>query len=410
MIMGSPIEKRAAANADEANSDGDSRNGLDLLSAVIDSRRVHEDETSTTGTTTCTVASTSTSTVVETLTDHNDDGCYDSSIISDHNSTSTTNISQPVSNIQHDSSHKRARTFPEVLMEILSNPDNEHIVGWLQHGKSFAIHNSTLFSSQILPKYFRRVIFRSFIRKLNRWGFRSSKRSISGFASTFEHKYFCRDEPELCARIYCKSNPTRRIIAKLGSVDSSSSKYMPAVATSVHDTIMTTNTSPNAGVVSSAAFTLAATQAALSQVRQHQLPLTNTGSSSLARFAFLPDDIQAQMSIAASLNHHHIRTTSTTSAPTICLPPSTEAVLSAASTQAVLSQAHQQLSYMNNGHMLNPPGFATSAQGGIFPSVHHHIEEKQAQLSKELLLLELQRQQRQRQQQALMTYLLYRQE
>jgi hypothetical protein len=65
---------------------------------------------------------------------------------------------------------------------------------------------------------------------------------------------------------------------------------------------------------------------------------------------------------------------------------------------------------MNNGHMLNPPGFATSAQGGIFPSVHHHIEEKQAQLSKELLLLELQRQQRQRQQQALMTYLLYRQE
>ena len=33
---------------------------------------------------------------------------------------------------------------------------------------------------------------------------------MSGFESTFEHKSFCRDEPELTAKMYCKSNPTTK--------------------------------------------------------------------------------------------------------------------------------------------------------------------------------------------------------
>ena len=110
----------------------------------------------------------------------------------------------------YNSTHKRAKTFPEILMDILSTPDFAPIVSWLPNGNSFAIHNPTDFSAKILPKYFRRVIFRSFIRKLNRWGFRSVKRSVSGFESTFEHKSFCRDEPELTAKMYCKSNPTTK--------------------------------------------------------------------------------------------------------------------------------------------------------------------------------------------------------
>lgn len=107
----------------------------------------------------------------------------------------------------------RSKTFPEVLMDILSHPDHTDIVGWLPHGRSFAIHDPAKFSSVILPKYFRKVIFRSFIRKLNRWGFRSVKRSVSRFESTFEHGSFQKDDPGMSARMFCKSNPASRASA-----------------------------------------------------------------------------------------------------------------------------------------------------------------------------------------------------
>lgn len=382
--MGFPIKKRA-------NSDGDSRNGLDLLSAVIDS-------TATASASAGSVSDSTSTPTVDNNIDPTDDGCDEDSTMSDQHSTSTAEISSKTVY----PSHKRAKTFPEVLMDILSNPDNEHIVGWLQHGKSFAIHNSTLFSTQVLPKYFRRVIFRSFIRKLNRWGFRSTKRSVSGFASTFEHKYFCRDEPELCAKIYCKSNPTRRASTKMmGSVVSSSN--MHAVVSSTEDVTSTNTTLPIANAVS-----VAATQAVLRQARQ-QLPLLNTGSSLSSRLSFLNDDIQL-LSRAASMNHQIRSNCATSASSTLGLPLSTKAVLDAVATQAVLNQA-RQLSYLqNNSHLLSPPSSYTTSNSGNnnFPSTALN-NESQVQLSNELLsYLELQRQ-RQRQQ-ALMSYLFYCQE
>ena len=380
IIMGFPVKKRAATNANDIHSDGDKRNGLDLLSAVIDSRIVqNNDETSFTSTV-CSTASAISPAVVENIV-HNDDGCDDSSI-SDQQSTFTTEKS--MSPKAHHSFHKRVKTFPEVLMDILSNPENEHIVGWLQHGKSFAIHNPTLFSSQVLPKYFRRVIFRSFIRKLNRWGFRSTKRSVSGFASTFEHKYFRRDEPELCAKIYCKSNPTRRITAKKGGVDGGKPVH---VVNGMNDDFVMTAASPNAKAASSPAVT----HSALGQAR----PLLNTGSS-LLRLPFLVEDFHAQISRATSVNHH-LRMNCTTASANTSLPPSTRSVLSAAASQSVLSQA-QQLLYMNNVRMLGPPAFTS---GGNFPSSTH------TDLSDELMFLQVQRQyQRRQQQQAIMSYFL----
>ncbi len=384
--MGFPIKKQAAANANDIHNDGDRCSGLDLLSAVIDSRIVQSSHgtsfTATVSTSTRTTGTPSTAhsaispTVVENIV-HNDDGC-DDSFNSDQQSTFT--IEQSMSPKTHQSSHKRVKTFPEVLMDILSNPENEHIAGWLQHGKSFAIHNSTLFSSQVLPKFFRRVIFRSFIRKLNRWGFRSTKRSVSGFASTFEHKYFRRDEPELCAKMYCKSNPTKKTTAKIGVLDGS--KPVHIVNGRNEDFVMTA-TSPSAKATSSAA----AIHAALSQAR----PLLNTGSS-LFRSPFLIDDFQAQISRAASVNHH-LRMNTTSSSANSSLPLSTRSVLSAAASQSVLGQA-QQLSLMNV-RMLIPPTFAS---GGDFPSSTH------TELSNDLLFLEVRRQ---LQQQDLMKYLFY---
>jgi hypothetical protein len=103
------------------------------------------------------------------------------------------------------------KTFPQVLQEILSTPELHPIAHWLPDGFSFIIANKQRFSDEILPKYFRESLFRSFIRKLNHWGFRRVKRSRckgDESSSTFVHNKFVRDKPWLCLKMSCKSKPS----------------------------------------------------------------------------------------------------------------------------------------------------------------------------------------------------------
>ena len=213
--MGFPIKKRMTTLM--TSSDGcDGASGLDILSAAIDSRLLQHRELSIPS-----------SLVTKSAEggeggEGGDEDSTASSARSSCASVTAKDISQQQHRVVATSSplgpikyNKRSRTFPEILMGLLSNPDYAHIIGWSTSGRSFAIHDTALFSSQILPKYFRRVIFRSFVRKLNRWGFRSMRRSLeagglesnSDNAPRFEHKLFTRDEPEKCVRIFCKSNP-----------------------------------------------------------------------------------------------------------------------------------------------------------------------------------------------------------
>lgn len=67
------------------------------------------------------------------------------------------------------------KSFPQVLHEILAAPECQSIVRWLPNGFSFIIADRQRFSSEILPRYFREALLNSFIRKLNRWGFRRVK-------------------------------------------------------------------------------------------------------------------------------------------------------------------------------------------------------------------------------------------
>ena len=126
-------------------------------------------------------------------------------------SNSATSIATTQYQNTKSSKTQRAKTFPEILFEILSDNEYSNIISWLPAGTSFAIHDISQFQCVILPKYFRKVIFRSFVRKLNRWGFRSVKRSVSGFETTFEHKLFQRDDPDnMSMNMYCKSNPASK--------------------------------------------------------------------------------------------------------------------------------------------------------------------------------------------------------
>eukprot|EP00984_Skeletonema_dohrnii_P020524 scaffold10013_cov79-Skeletonema_dohrnii-CCMP3373.AAC.28 len=100
------------------------------------------------------------------------------------------------------------KSFPQVLHEMLVIPECQSIIHWLPDGLSFIIADKERFSSVILIKYFREALLNSFIRKLNRWGFRRVKSRRKGEESSFAHSNFVRDKPWLCLRMKCKSKPT----------------------------------------------------------------------------------------------------------------------------------------------------------------------------------------------------------
>jgi hypothetical protein len=85
--------------------------------------------------------------------------------------------------------------FPLKLHETLKqieNDKNDHIFGWLPHGRSFKIHQQQDFSAIILPQYFIMTKKSSFLRQLNLYGFR---RISDG---SYYHERFLRGMKSLC--------------------------------------------------------------------------------------------------------------------------------------------------------------------------------------------------------------------
>ena len=96
---------------------------------------------------------------------------------------------------------KRAKTFPEKLMQSMMDFADEEAVAWLPDGKSFVIVNPDLFCREVLNKVFKESKYASFVRKLHRWGF---VRLTSGTGTDcFHHPMFQRNRKELAAKITC---------------------------------------------------------------------------------------------------------------------------------------------------------------------------------------------------------------
>lgn len=94
--------------------------------------------------------------------------------------------------------------FPLKLHETLSlieRDGNDHIIGWLPHGRSFKIYQQKEFVEMILPKYFVMTKKSSFLRQLNLYGFNR----LSGTGSdqgSYYHEKFLRGMKFLCRRIH----------------------------------------------------------------------------------------------------------------------------------------------------------------------------------------------------------------
>ena len=107
-----------------------------------------------------------------------------------------------------DADASKTMSFPQILHGIISTPECQSIIYWLSDGFSFIIADKQRLSDEILPKYFRQALLNSFIRKLNRWGFRRIKSRCKGEESSFAHINFIRDKPWLCLKMRCESKPS----------------------------------------------------------------------------------------------------------------------------------------------------------------------------------------------------------
>jgi len=89
--------------------------------------------------------------------------------------------------------------FPEKLMSILNEEQCIGIIQWTEDGSAFRVHDRAKLSSNVLPRHFGEAEYRSFTRRLLRWGFKRISRGLHSGA--FQHQLFHRDKPELCKTI-----------------------------------------------------------------------------------------------------------------------------------------------------------------------------------------------------------------
>jgi hypothetical protein len=96
--------------------------------------------------------------------------------------------------------------FPEKLYEMLETEENtpsfssgDQPVLWLPHGRAFLVRKPKLFTTTIMPRYFRQTKLTSFQRQLNLYGFRRITQGPDGGA--YYHELFLRGRPQLCMRM-----------------------------------------------------------------------------------------------------------------------------------------------------------------------------------------------------------------
>ena len=86
--------------------------------------------------------------------------------------------------------------FPMKLYDMLLNPDNQHAISWMPHGRAWKVRQKDVFMRSICPQYFSQTKFESFIRQANGWGFRRIRRDGPD-RNAYYHELFLRGKPEL---------------------------------------------------------------------------------------------------------------------------------------------------------------------------------------------------------------------
>lgn len=88
-----------------------------------------------------------------------------------------------------------APSFVAKLWSMVNNPDFEQVIAWTKSGKSFVIKDKFTFTYEILPAFFKHSNLSSFIRQLNKYGFRKLQFENNREELEFAHENFSRDDP-----------------------------------------------------------------------------------------------------------------------------------------------------------------------------------------------------------------------
>jgi len=119
-----------------------------------------------------------------------------------------TNMSQSLNTSPNATAYPRTgkrgvpQQFPRRLYKMLqsesgrSSPD---MISWSESGGAFRIADVSIFSSLVLPMYFRTSKFSSFQRNLNLYGFHKIRRGPD--TDMYAHPAFLRGRPELLSQL-----------------------------------------------------------------------------------------------------------------------------------------------------------------------------------------------------------------
>lgn len=92
------------------------------------------------------------------------------------------------------------KTFPSKLFEILTHDEFSSIISWMQHGRSWKVHDQGQFEKNIMPQFFQQTKFASFARQVTGWGFKRITANGPDRNSYF-HELFLRDNPGLLLKM-----------------------------------------------------------------------------------------------------------------------------------------------------------------------------------------------------------------
>lgn len=97
-----------------------------------------------------------------------------------------------------DHSGAKTATFPEKIMEVLQGNLAPGAIYWLPEGEAIAVDPDSFKDNAIISKQFRGNKLSSFVRSLNRWGFRRIfYHSLPDKTLAFYHRLFQKRTPEL---------------------------------------------------------------------------------------------------------------------------------------------------------------------------------------------------------------------